>query len=127
VSKELLVWDLLFLCPRGEEGKFTEWPHLTLGIHQDKVEVMGTQPNGARTRIRKALKALGRQGFLILLSSVSGGNLQTVGSEDGVGPILLLHQRHFLARGFGVEDGRIKIDLRTINPALESPVKAQPV
>jgi hypothetical protein len=127
-SKERLVWDLLSLAPRGEEeGKFTEWPHLTLGFHQDKVEVMVTLPNAARTQIRKALIELGKDGFLDLLSSVSNGILEALGTESGVVPTLLLLQRHYLARRFGVEDGRIKIDMRTVRPVSASPVKAQPI
>ena len=127
-SKERLVWDLLSLAPRcEEEGKFTEWPHLTLGLHQDKVEAMLTLPNGARTRIRKALIELGKAGFLQLLSSVSNGIQKALRAEEGFVPTLLLLQRHYVARRFGVEDGRIKIDLRTIQPEPGSPVKAQPV
>lgn len=125
-ANERMVWDLLSLAPKGDDGKFTEWPHLTLGILQDKVEVMLTLPNGARTRFRKALTSLGRDGFLDLLTSISNEILRVGGKKVGTTPTLLLLQRHYPSRKIGVEDGRMKIDLRTISTKKIGSVKSAP-
>ncbi len=125
-SKERVVWDLLSLAPAGEASKFTQWPHLTLGIHQDKVEVMVTIPNDARTRVRNVMLALGKDSFLKLLTSLSDGMIKAVGKNAEAIPTLLLLQRHYVAQKKAIEDGRLRIDLRTVSSKQKGAVKPQP-
>ena len=40
------VWDFLSLIDRPKRGLFTSYPHLTLAVHADHLEVAVTIPNG---------------------------------------------------------------------------------
>ena len=49
------VWDFLSLTDRPKERSFTNYPHLTLGVHADRLKVAVTIPNGVVRAVRKRL------------------------------------------------------------------------
>jgi len=120
-----LVWDVLSLAPVGRESKFTEFPHLTLSIHQDRVEAFVTFPNVARTRLRPRLKNLGRDGFLDHLEAISRTIQRLPGARKQAIPALMLLQRHYLTQQKGVEDARMRADLRTLSVKVTDGVNPQ--
>jgi len=40
------VWDFLSLKDRPKRGSFTSYPHLTLGVQAEFIEIAVTIPNG---------------------------------------------------------------------------------
>ena len=47
--------DFLSLTDRPKERSFTNYPHLTLGVHADRLKVAVTIPNGVVRAVRKRL------------------------------------------------------------------------
>lgn len=58
-----VVWDFLPLTDRPKRGAFTAYPHLTLGLHADHLEVALTIPNGVIRPVRQRMCQLGVEGF----------------------------------------------------------------
>jgi hypothetical protein len=119
------VWDLISLRPKEAAGAFTNWPHLTLGIHDDMVVTMVTIPNQVDRALRRRLVDLGKDGFINLAAEISAGMTKRLGREC-YKPMLVLVQRHFRARKLGIVDGQITFDLRTARGDQKVLVKRQP-
>jgi hypothetical protein len=117
-----MVWDLLSLRPNRSSGHFTDWPHLTLGIHTDKVDTMVTVPHLLNMVARKRLIAIGRDGFIELTTKIAK-NLSKLMKGKGCQPVLRIMQRHFIARKNAVTDGDLTFDIRTILGNRKSGVK----
>jgi hypothetical protein len=119
------VWDLLSLRPQKAAGAFTSWPHLTLGIQDDRIGAMVTIPNQINRALRRRLVELGQDGFVNLASEIVTNMTKTLG-RGGYQPLLVLVQRHFRARRQGIIDGQMTFDLRTAHGSRKDVVKYQP-
>jgi putative addiction module CopG family antidote len=64
------VWDFLSLADRPKRASFTSYPHLTLAVHADHLEVAITIPNGAVRAVRKRLIDLGAEGLIELNAQI---------------------------------------------------------
>jgi hypothetical protein len=49
------VWDFVSLKRAQDASNFTQFPHLTIGVHREFLEASVTVPNGIRSRYRTAL------------------------------------------------------------------------
>lgn len=120
------VWDFMSLRPSNSGDKFTIWPHLTLGIWIDKIDVMLTIPNGTKARCIGPLRELGPSGFVDMCQQIAGNLERRFGKTGAFQPVLNLDQRHFLGQRKAVGDGRLLVDLRVANRKSPSGVKERP-
>lgn len=124
------VWDYLPLGAAAGATKFTEYPHLTVGVHADFVQALVIVPNGVRRTFRRALIDGGQEGFCELFRSVLGRYHDAIGDSPGVSPIIEAVQRRYpTQRSEPFRDARITFDLRTAfedNFGFETSPKHQP-
>jgi hypothetical protein len=108
------VWDYLPIGAAAGAPKFTDYPHLTVGVHTDFVQALIIVPNGIRPSFRRALIDRGQEGFCELFRSVLGRYRDAIGDEMGVFPIIEAVQRRYPAqRSEPFRDASITFDLRT--------------
>lgn len=123
------VWDFIGLrdAPRSV---FTQYPHLTLGVHADRVDAYVTIPNGIRSRLRTKLLGSGSSVFEGLVLGVTSALVRVLRRHKGSSPMIVLVQRHYPSqRAQAVPDCVLRFDPRTAlprNSRLRGPVKFQP-
>jgi hypothetical protein len=119
-SKERRVWDLLPLAPAG--AAFTKAPHLTMGVHEDWVEVMVTFPNAMDSSIRRRLVQLGSDGFVNCVDEILEAMQPLLTKNAGVVPLFRGVQRRYknpsIVRSV---DGSLEFDLRTAFGVVDGP------
>jgi len=121
------VWDFLPLLGASEEDGFTSYPHLTVGIHADRVTAMVTLPHGVRREILRHLAGLGADRFAAILADVTGKMSAALARVDGARPTLYVQQRHYRSqRSAPTVDALLDFDLRTVARTEGSGVKRQP-
>jgi hypothetical protein len=107
------VWDFLPLA-KARGHVHTEFPHLTLGIHQDRIEAVVTVPNGIRREFRRKLLEAGKDRFLELFGKIHDNLQRSLGRVEGIRPWVEITQRHFPSqRSAPIVDARLRFDLRT--------------
>lgn len=121
------VWDYLRLGVSASARAFTEYPHLTLAIQQDRILVIVTVPHGIKTGFRKNLVNLGFDGFTNVLSEINKRLVKALRATPGAAPWCDVVQRRYpTQRSEAIVDARLEYDLRTAFPSLKpSNVKAQ--
>ncbi len=108
------VWDLLSLIRAKGAKSFTEYPHLTISIQQDRLEVAVVVPNGMRREFRRNLLLGGKEAFFALLEKVQRNLAKSLARVEGGVPWAEIVQRHFPSRrGESVHDAKLQFDLRT--------------
>lgn len=121
------VWDFISLKPAGQEGGFTEWPHLTLGIHCDVTEARVTMPNSIKSGCRKAFRDLGEEGFLKLSGQIAGNMKKEFGESKDYKPVMKIVHRHYASQRSEAEiDGDMEVDLRAAIEDKDGRIKMQP-
>jgi hypothetical protein len=124
------VWDYLPIGAAAGATTFTQYPHLTVGVHADFVQALVIVPNGVRTSFRRALVDGGQEGFCELFRSTLGRYRDVIGNEAGVSPVVEAVQRRYPSqRSEPFIDARIDFDLRTAFDdrfGSETPPKRQP-
>lgn len=110
------VWDMLPLrVARG--APFTAYPHLTMDIGRDGAGAAVTVPHGVRGGFRTKMREIGPEGFHDLMLELLDRVRPIMRRSRGVKPFAYTLQRHFPSqRSAGIEDGRLTVDLRTIDP-----------
>jgi hypothetical protein len=123
------VWDFISLKPQVEIGGFTEWPHLTLGIHSTHTEVMVTMPNSIKGCCRQAFKDLGVHGFLEMTRRIEANMAKAFKSTPtAYKPVMRVVHRHYRSQRSEAElDGEMEVDLRTARTEGVGGVKTQPI
>ena len=106
------VWDFLSLAERPKEGSFTNYPHLTLSVFEDRLQVAVTIPNGVVRPVRKRLIDLDVEGLIELNRQIlrkgrrflaRGGSIQAYAT-----------QRHYLSQHSPpIVDARMDFKLET--------------
>jgi hypothetical protein len=127
-TKSRRVWDYIGLMgARGADG-FTSHPHLTLGVHDDKLEAMLTLPNGMPASRRRAMLGDQFESFQARVGDVTAGMMRAIGKTSGAKPIANVVQRHYASqRSEPVYDAVLRFDPRTaIAIGKEFEVKSQP-
>lgn len=111
------VWDFLRLKP-GASTAFTKYPHLTLSITRERVEVMITIPHRIKSACRHNLVALGFEQFRDLLHSVQRRLSGALRKAKGFQPSMYAVQRRYRSPSAApFIDARLEFDLRTTAPS----------
>ena len=120
------VWDFIALKHARKAKLFTEFPHLTIGILAERLEVYVTVPNGIQPRLRRNMLGDSHEDFETLIAEITAGLVGIVRSVPGSIPMAVLVQRHYATqRSQGVHDCSLRFDPRTAIPA-RGKVKFQP-
>jgi hypothetical protein len=108
------VWDFIGFAKTRNAGVFTNFPHLTIGIHADRVEVYVTVPNGIKPSLRAGLLGSGFKDFedkVLRVTRAMSGVLRPV---KGAAPMVVIVQRHYPSqRSPAVHDSYLRFDPRT--------------
>ena len=106
------VWDVLQLRDRPVRGPFTRYPHLTLSVHAERLQVAITIPNGVIGPVRRRLADLGPTGLIAMNAEILRGAKRVLSRGATVHAYAL--QRHYLGqRSAGVRDARVEFKLET--------------
>lgn len=122
------VWDFLRLKGSKDTENFTKYPHLTMGIGQDRLLVIVTVPHGIKPEFRKNIVDLGFEGFEELMLQVNKNLTKALRKAKGAAPWVDVVQRRYPSqRSMAIIDARVEYDLRTAFPRTkQQPVKTQP-
>jgi hypothetical protein len=108
------VWDYLPLSSGGNGKNFTQFPHLTLGIHSEYLHVLVIVPNGIRGEFRKNLLRGGREEFIALFAEVTSRLGEALEGTNGAAPIIEIVQRRYPSvNSEPFRDAVLEFDLRT--------------
>lgn len=108
------VWDYLPIGAATGAKSFTEFPHLTVGIHRGFIQALVIVPNGIRTDFRKAFLGSGYGEFHEQFRHVLVNLRGVIGDQDGVVPIVEAVQRRYPSqRSAPFMDATVEFDLRT--------------
>jgi hypothetical protein len=119
------VWDFLLLAGRPRRGAFTTYPHLTLSVHADHLEVAVTIPNAVARPVRARLRDLDVEGPIALNAKILRRARRIVSRGAWVQAYAL--QRHYPGqRSPAITDARMDFKLETSQPRREGRVKRQP-
>jgi hypothetical protein len=119
------VWDFLQLADRPKGAMFTAYPHLTLGVHTDRLSVAITIPNGINRHVLARLASLDA-------AAMADMNTQIL---KNAAPLLKAKvtfeanamQRHYPSqRAHPIDDAQMKFKLETSLPTRTGAVKRQP-
>jgi len=108
------VWNFLRLKQAKGVKNFTEFPHLTLGVHDDLLLAIVTVPNGIKREFRKHLLAGGRDQFTALFRQLHLNLNSAVTGINGAVPwVEILQRRYPSQRSEPIIDATLRFDLRT--------------
>ena len=123
------VWDFLSLKSAARSKLFTEFPHLTVGIRDTRLEIYVTVPNGVRSEVRKNILGDSDEDFERLIQRVHRGLCVALRKHPGASPMIVLVQRHYPSqRSPAIHDAQLRFDSRTAfrDSASRGNVKHQP-
>lgn len=108
------IWDFLSLAQAQDAENFTQFPHLTLSIHQEQLLAIVTVPHGIRREFRRNLLARGREGFCALFRKLLDNFNSSLRGIEGTAPwVEVLQRRYPTQRSEPIIDARLQFDLRT--------------
>jgi len=120
------VWDMIQLQVARGSKDFTKFPHLDIGIHVERANVVVTLPNGASSAMRKRLLGRNLDEFSRGVCEISPRIQKAIRRFHGAYPFMQVFQKHFLhQRHKGVMDANLEFDLRTIRGSKSGRVKRQ--
>jgi hypothetical protein len=122
------VWDYLLLKDRPEGAKSTNYPHLTLGVHRDELEIGITIPNSVAGDVRKRLKELGTDGLKTLNERILRRARAVLSMNDSKGTRLEAYalQRHYRSQSSpAITDAELRYKLETSQTGKSGKVKRQ--
>lgn len=120
-----VVWDFLPLKDRPKRGAFTGYPHLTLAVHADHLEVAVTIPNGVIRPVRQRLMDLGTDRLIAINGRILRRAHRLIARGAWVQAYAL--QRHYLSqRSSAITDAMLTFRLETSQPRRSGRVKRQP-
>lgn len=113
-SEGTRIWDFLRLARARDAENFTEFPHLTLSIHEDLLLAIIAVPNGIRRDFRRNLLAGGREDFVVLFRKILENFNKLLKGVEGAAPwVELLQRRYPSQRSEPILDAKLEFDLRT--------------
>lgn len=111
------VWDFLPLRHAQGTELFTNHPHLTLAVENDRVLAHVTLPNGLAPPLKKRLRSLSLEGLGAILAEVEAGLRPLLSAAPGSAPWVVGVQRHYpTQRSLPIVDASIQFDLRAVVP-----------
>ena len=124
------VWNFLSLKASASAQVFTEYPHLTIGLHDTTLDVYVTIPNGVRAGVRDGILGASYEDFQALVRTVTRRLSAALRKYPGASPMIVVVQRRYpTQRSPAIHDGLMHFDPRTAfasAPDFRSPVKHQP-
>jgi hypothetical protein len=124
------VWDFIGLEEIRRAKAFTQYPHLTVGIHADRVDAYVTVPNAIKSRLRSTLLGNDYADFERRILEVARGIGLALRSAKGATPMIVIVQRHYPSqRATPVHDSLLRFDPRTamgLSHGRKAAVKFQP-
>lgn len=121
------VWDFLRLKHGADEDDITGVVHPTLSIRTEDTFALVALPSAMKTRYRKNVLSLGKQGFRDIIAEVEGRLVGTLKGFNGAIPWMEVVQRRYpRGRSIPVVDARIEFDLRTAFERAKRGNKATP-
>jgi len=118
------VWDFLSLVDRPKRATFTSYPHLTLSVQADHLDVAITIPNGVTQPARQRLIDLGAEGLISLNAQILTRARRILALGGWVEAYAL--QRHYRSqRSPTTTDARMAFKLETSQPGGSGRVKGQ--
>lgn len=121
------VWDFIPLKVAKNAANFTNYPHLSMGIHRSHSIAAITVPNGVRGGFRSKLKSARVEGFLGLVSALEKRIRPIVKRSKGAKPMIYVTQRHYLSqKSPAIVDARLESDLRTACSGSQTSIRLQP-
>lgn len=119
------VWDYLSLTERPQRGGFTSYPHLTLGVNDEGLNVAVTIPNGVVPYVRRQLAALSNDELAKMNGLILRRAQLTIGRDSRVEAYAV--QRHHVSRSApATEDARVYFRLETSQGRSGGKVHPQP-
>ena len=119
------VWDFLALRHPRNGGGFTSYPHLTLAVHDDHLEVAVTIPNGVPNPIRLRFLDLGTDGLVDLHAAIVHRARPLIRRGGSVHAYAV--QRHYPnQRSSPIIDARIDFNVQVSQPTSSGGVRRQP-
>jgi len=109
------VWDFLSLRDRPEDSAFTKYPHLTLSVKADYLEVAITIPNGVTSSVKRRLIALKADGLAALNGRIVE-EIKTVIPPNGSIEAYALQRHYTTQRAPAITDARLHFNLETSRP-----------
>lgn len=127
-EKGLRVWDFMGLKISKNANNFTEYPHLTIVLHADRVAALVTLPNGVKPSIRKQIFGKGKEHFSSLIAAIARNMEDVLKLDQSAQPYVKVLQRHYPSQSsLPVDDAVLRYDLRTVMlDGLKRPQKHQP-
>jgi hypothetical protein len=120
------VWDYLSHQNSAKSKDFTNHPHFTLGINQQRLHISITIPNNTETQYRNRLKGLTFDEFQQLIATVVGEMEPLYSKDEGYSPWCTAVQRRYKSqRAHPTHDAVLEFDLRTAIGDGNSSVKPQ--
>lgn len=108
------VWDYLPLAASTDANFFTNYPHLTLGLHREYMHAIVVVPNSIRADFRRNLLGQGLESFRAIFSEILRQFDQRLNSVAGAVPWVELIQRRYPSqRAEPFVDALLEFDLRT--------------
>jgi hypothetical protein len=108
------VWDFIgFLGAHGKDA-FTSYPHLTIGVQDDRLEAMLTVPNGVSVSMRRAILGQTFGDFERRVTEATRAMRSVNKLAPGGRPLINIVQRHYPSqRAAAIHDASLRFDPRT--------------
>jgi hypothetical protein len=124
------VWDYIGLRRARGASTFTQYPHLTLGVHSHFLDAYVTVPNGVKSRFRTEMLGDTLEKFEYLVGAVTRQLVRSLKPFKGAVPRVTVMQRHYLTqRSPAIIDCLLQFDPRTaiqVKNSARDGVKLQP-
>lgn len=127
-SKARFVWDYVGFKGAQKVDAFTQFPHLTLAVLDDRLEATLTVPNGVSAPLRRAMLGATFDKFEQRVAKVIACITATGAAAPGLKPVVNVAQRHYSSqRSEPVYDAVLRFDPSTaVRGKNSGPVKYQP-
>jgi hypothetical protein len=108
------VWDFIGLKASAKSKTFTEYPHLTVGIRDSRLEIYVTVPNNVKAKLRSKLLGASFEEFSALIGDITGLLCRALRRCSAASPMVVLVQRRYPSqRSPAILDAQLRFDPRT--------------
>lgn len=113
-----LVWGYLQLRERPKDKPHTAYPHLTLALHEDHLEVSVTIPNDVNIKVKRRLNALGVDGVAKINKQILRNGKRLIKAGATIDAVAM--QRHYISQSSDPKvDATLIFRLETSQPMIQ--------
>ncbi len=114
-QKGYAVWDFIRIVEAKDAENFTEFPHITIGIHDTEIGVSITIPHGVKREIHNNIFKKDFSSFSKVLIIALRNLKPVINVELGAKPFIRIIQRHYKSQRDNNPsvDAELEFDLRT--------------